>query len=302
MYRPGEQFGPVKDYIHTQHHSSDGFLCAFVTARIELPAGTAWVNVWSNRTKTGTLRATPFAHEVTPRAGHRFGDTAAAAQLLDGDGFPAWTPVSEVLASQQRLAESLTHGTHHCWPCKAVFIAPEPARQICPSCHRRVSKGAPPGLAPPARGRVDRHRARQPGATDDEEADLVEEGDGADWDDQSASFVWRWGSMGSLPFDPREHAVAQVNMFDIAGVSWSNHDELYRQGSSNQLPVVTFVGINSTRVVLFHGHPTLLSCPDTAICTSVDERAVHGSLTGWEIDDRLKRSVENAEDWRTWIE
>ena len=42
------------------------------------------------------------------------------------------------------------------------------------------------------------------------------------------------------------------------------------------------------------GHPTLFSCPDTAICTSVDERPLHGGLTGWEIDDCLLRAVEKA--------
>ena len=74
-------------------------------------------------------------------------------------------------------------------------------------------------------------------------------------------------------------------------------------------PLLTLNGINSTRVLLFHGHPALLGCPDTAVCTSVDERPLQGSLTGWEIDDCLLRAVTKTGEQNTleqvrreWVE
>ena len=102
-FSPGEEFGPALQYRYTEQRSTDSVWRVYVSARIALPAGMAWVHVWTNRNRQGTYCGTPYAFEVTPRAGRRFGDAAAAAQPRKDGDLPAWTPVSDVLAAQRRL-------------------------------------------------------------------------------------------------------------------------------------------------------------------------------------------------------
>ena len=103
------------------------------------------------------------------------------------------------------------------------------------------------------------------------------------------------GAMWARPPLTSRNTFGYVNTFDVTAVHLSGSDTRYRQGDSDQLPVRTLEGANTTKVVLFHGHPILFSDPDTVVCTPVDEKpTTDGTLRGWEIDDCLLRAIERV--------
>ena len=151
-----------------------------------------------------------------------------------------------------------------------------------PICHEEVSDGAPPDLRAAAQfGHGTEASGGSEQQSDDEagkEAVKEEDGDEADWERQEEALVWHLGSVGKLAFDPAYYTVEEANRVDIAAVTLSQHDDRYRHGDSDQLPVLTLEGLN-TKVIIFHGHPALLPCPDTAISTVLSEKpAEDGAL------------------------